>query len=420
MKIWKIRALRHAALAAVFIARVAAADSVISAPTGTGGPGGEAGQRTEEQNPLVPGADVSSAVTGTERAQNALVPLFVRPLTKIEAGRNDSNPEWSPAGALIAFERSQGDKKEIRIAYPDGTPVQTVYFQLSAGGEDSKFFFPGVYEEVSYNAGITWSPGGDRFVFMSNGGEGNYDLYLQELGGTAVRLTKHKEKDGQAHWSPVADSIVFVSGRTGNGDLYLLDLGTKALKRLTGGGKAYLYPQWSPDGKKLVLMHGSNERHDIVLISDVNRPLESRKALTAWPHDNLRPVWSPDGRRIAFYANYNAAGDPKLWSLVVIAADGSGPADEEGLAARVVATDVVPDVETGPAWTPDSAGILYVKNDRQDYNPLYFVDVAQKTSTLVRTGTKMNHDVTCSEDGAFAFRAQVNQWDQIYIMRLKQ
>ncbi len=68
---------------------------------------------------------------------------------------------------------------------------------------------------------------------------------------------------------------------------------------------------------------------------------------------------------------------------------------------------------------PDNSRIVYVKNDRQEYNPLYVVDVAQKTSMLIKTDTKMNHDVTCSKDGTIAFRAQVDQWDQIYIMRLK-
>jgi TolB protein len=290
---------------------------------------------------------------------------------------------------------------------------------LSAGNGDSKFFFPGVYEEVSYNAGIAWSPGGDRIVFMSNGGEGNYDLYFQDLGRTPVRLTDHKEKDGQAHWSPVADRIVFVSGRSGNGDIYVMDLATRALTRLTRGGKPYLYPRWSPDGRKLALVHGSNENHDIILIGDVARSADSRKALTTWPYDDLRPVWSPDGTKIAFYSNYNVQNDARLWSIVVIAADGSDPAEGEGLAARVIAADVIPDIDTGPAWMPDSSRILYVKNDRQEYNPLYVVDVKQRLSMPVRTDTKMNHDVSCSSDGTIAFRAQVNQWDQIYTMRLK-
>jgi Tol biopolymer transport system component len=411
----------YAVLAAFFLARMSvAAEDMKSALTDTCGGGAKAEKNAEGKYPglAMPLSDVATGTTGTERP--ALEPLFVRPLTKIESGRNDSNPQWSSQGSLIAFERSMGDKKEIHITLPDGTEVQTAYFQLSDGG-DTKFFFPGVYEETSYNAGITWSPGEDRFVFMSNGGEGNYDLYLQELGEkTTVRLTDHKEKDGQAHWLPVSDAIVFVSGRTGNGDLYLLDLRTKELTRLTQGGRAYLFPRWSPDGTKIAMMHGSNENHDIVVITDVTRPTASLKRLTTWAADDLRPVWSPDGRKIAFYSNYNPAGDPKMWSIFVVAADGSDPTEGEGLAARVAATDVIPDIDSGPAWMPDSSRIVYVKNDRQEYNPLYVVDVAQKAGMLIKTDTKMNHDVTCSADGTIAFRAQVNQWDQIYIMRLKQ
>jgi TolB protein len=277
-----------------------------------------------------------------------------------------------------------------------------------------------VSDESSYNAGITWSPDEYRFVFMSNGGEGNYDLYLLDLGGDApVRLTDHKEKDGQAQWSPAGDSVVFVSGRTGNGDVYLLDLTTRALTRLTRGGKGHLYPRWSPDGKKLVLMHGSNENHHIVVISDVTKPGESKKELTTWAYDDLRPVWSPDGRKIAFYSNYNAAGDPKTWSIFVIASDGSDPSAGDGLAAKAVAIDVIADVETGPAWMPDSNRIVFVKNDRQEYNPLYIADIMRKTSVPLKTETKMNHDVSCARDGTIAFRAQVNQWDQIFLAKLK-
>jgi Tol biopolymer transport system component len=68
---------------------------------------------------------------------------------------------------------------------------------------------------------------------------------------------------------------------------------------------------------------------------------------------------------------------------------------------------------------PDSNRIVFVKNDRQEYNPLYVADTGQKTITLIKTDTKMNHDVTCSVDGAIAFRAQVDQWDHIFMMRLK-
>lgn len=375
--------------------------------------------------PVAPPAvaeDPSAAGPVAERAAAhgvPIEPLYVRPLTGLESGRNDSNPVWSPSGALIAFERSRGDKKEIVVARTDGTVVHTIYYQLSDEHKETQFFFPGVVEEVSYNAGITWSPAGDQLVFMSNGGEGNYDLYLRRFDGKTTRLTDHKEKDGHAHWSPVANQLVFVSGRTGQGDIYLLNLATRAVRRLTRGDKPYLYPQWAPDGKKIAMMHGSNENHDIYLIMDVQKPGEAPRALTTWAHEDLRPVWSPDGKKIAFYSNYNAAGDPKVWSLLVIAGDGSDPVDGEGLAAKVVATDVLPDVERGPAWMPDSARIVYVRNDRQEYNPIYVVDLVRKTNRLLTTGTKMNHDVASSAEGVIAFRAQVDQWDQIFLAELK-
>src|SRR5207249_8492932 len=62
-----------------------------------------------------------------------------------------------------------------------------------------------------------------------------------------------KEKDGHGHWSPVHDRIAFISGRSGKGDVYSLDLATKTTTRLTLGEQPYLYPQWSPDGKRLAV-----------------------------------------------------------------------------------------------------------------------------------------------------------------------
>ncbi len=362
-----------------------------------------------------------TAAVEAVKGPKPIEPLFVRTVAAVEAGRNDGNPLWSRSGFLFTFERSIGDRKEIHVQLADGTPVQTVYHQASAGGGEMKFFFPGVVEDLSYNAGITWSPDEYRFVFMSNGGTGNYDLFLGELGSQAVvRLTEHKEKDGQADWSPKSDMIAFVSGRTGKGDLYLLDVNTRSLTRLTQGGKEYLYPQWSPDGKRIAFMAGSSENHGIRVIEDVSRPMESQRRLTSWSHDDLRPVWSPDGRKIAFYSNYNPAGDARVWSIMVVNADGSDPAEGDGLAAKAVAFDVVTDVERGPAWMPDSSRIVYVKNDQQEYHPIYVVNIVDRTSRPFRTETKMNHDIACSPDGSIAFRAQVDQWDQIFVARMKE
>ena len=368
-----------------------------------------------------PPESVTTAKEPKTEMPKVIDPLWVRELTEIMPGHNDSNPVWSPSGELIAFERSIDDKKEIIIANPSGTIIQKVYLQLAEDDDGMEFFLPDNFEEVSYNSGLSWSPRGDRFVVMSNGGSGNYDLYLGAIGSDKTkRLTDHTAKDGLAHWSPTDDHLVFVSGRTGCGDIYLMDLTTRGLRRLTGGDKAYLYPRWSPDGQKIVMTYGSNDNHDIYVIDDVKDPLGTLKPLTTWAYDDLRPIWSPDGKKIAFYTNYNEENDPKVWSLAVITADGSDPREGEGLAMKVVAVDVIPDVERGPAWMPDSHRIVYVKNDRLAYNPIYIVDIEKRENFLLRTAARMNHDVTCSADGTIAFRAQVEQWDHIHVVRVEE
>lgn len=348
-------------------------------------------------------------------------PLFVHALTPVEAGRNDSNPVWAPTGKLIAFERSSGDKREIVISHPDGKLTQTIYFQLSGAenvGKEVQAFLPGLAEDPSYNSGVSWARDSKQLAFMSNGGEGNYDIYSQILGGAAKRLTEHKEKDGLADWSPASNQVVFVSGRSGKGDVYLLNPDTRGVTQLTWGDKPYLYPRWSPDGKKIAMIYGGTENHDIYVIDDPAKPVKSMRALTRWQYDNLRPIWSPNGKKIAFYTNYNVAGEQKKWSLVAVAADGSDGVQGEQLMAQIVATDVVPDIEQGPAWLADGSGLVYVKDDALEYNPIYIVDLASKKSKQLKTDTKMNHDIACSANGLILFRAQQDQWDQIFIAKL--
>jgi Tol biopolymer transport system component len=142
------------------------------------------------------------------------------------------------------------------------------------------------------------------------------------------------------------------------------------------------------------------------------------RALTSWSYDDLRPAWSPDGKKIAFYTNYNVAGEQKKWSLAVIAADGRDGENGKHLEGQIVATDVIPDIEQGPAWLGDGSGLVYVKDDEREYNPIYIVDLVSKKTRQLKTETKMNHDIACGPNGLIAFRAQQDQWDQIFIAKL--
>jgi Tol biopolymer transport system component len=388
------------------------------------------------------------ADTGT---QGELAPDSVRALlSQGEYESNDASPVWASGGALLTFERAEESRREIVVVRLDGTPVRTIYYQASEDDDGLNALLPGLGLSVSYNSGLAWSPRGERFVFMSNAGEGNYDLYLGNLQGkTSQRLTDSPQKDGQPDWSPTDNTVAFVSGRDGGAHLYLLDVDSRRVASASMGDKAYLYPRWSPDGKRIAAIYGANENHDIVLLEGDLRallrpkpvvaepaagavpaktpppvpakptpPPVTQRALTTWRHDDLSPSWSPDGKRIAFYTNQNEENDPKVWAIAVVDASGTTPSEGTELAAQVVARNVIPDVHMGPAWLPDNRRIAYVRNDKQDYSPIYLVDVDSRQQWRLLTGTNINHDLAVSPQGMLAFRAQVNQWDRIFLAKL--
>ncbi len=235
---------------------------------------------------------------------------------------------------------------------------------------------------------------------------------------TVTQVTRDAAADGQVAWSPAGDRLAFVSGRTDRGDLYLLDLATGRTARLTTDGRSVLHPEWSPEGRRLAFAIGDGDNHDICVIDDVERPAATRRCVVSWAFDDVRPRWSPDGRRLAFYSSYNPDGEPGVWSLFTVAADGSEPAKGEGLLARRLDTGVVADFDVGPAWTPDGRRLVYAKRVDRDFNPLYAVEVATGAARRLETGHAIHHDVALAADGRLAVRAQVARWDRVLIGRL--
>jgi len=365
---------------------------------------------------------LASALGGTEPGSAVIEPaLQPRNVTATEE-HNEWNPRFSPDGRYLSYERREGSAQALFVLDLESLDsraerISSLLGPITASAEEA-LLGRSLLDE-SFNAQLSFFPDGRRYVFTGNEGRGVYRLYQGNLGGGSPQaLTVGSEDDGHPAVSPDGRWLAYISARSGVGKLFLRDLSTGLERQLTSGPKIDLFPVWSPDSRALAYTSGDNDNHDVYVLQSVADPLAGPMQLTTWSFDDLRPIFSTDGKWIAFYSNYNPAGEDRVWSIVVAPADGSGPTKGVELAQRAVAVNVVKDPEVGPAWLPGASTIAYARNLKAEFNPIYLVDVGTGSERRIPTGTRMNHDLTCSAKGILAFRAQVASWDDVFIARL--
>jgi Tol biopolymer transport system component len=359
---------------------------------------------------------------------------------------NSYNPQFAGDERYLSFEVNLGNYKKIHIYRldplegPDGyghafKKVREVFLDEAFGDELTDELFETSSGE-SFNYEFSWFPRSSSFIFTSNAGLGEYNLFIGAVEesdsvlkdirkrleprqyGDYFMMTEEIRKDGQAKVSPDGTRIVFTSGRTGNGDLYLFDLESEKLSRLTSSEDTDFFPRWSPDGRDIVYTTGGKQSHDIHVIRRAGTPEEEDEVLVHWFFDDVLPSYSPDGRFISFYTTYNRERDPfntKRWGIMIIPADGSAPEAGNDLIPYFRVSDVIKDNTQGTAWFPDSTHIVFAKNIDSDYNPVYIYNVEENAERIVDTGTDINHDITVSSHGLISFRAQLFGWDRIFV-----
>jgi Tol biopolymer transport system component len=108
----------------------------------------------------------------------------------------DSHPDWSPKGGLIAVQSYAGGTFHIWTMLPDGTRRR----QITAGHGDDR--------EPSI------SPDGTTIAFASDRAfKGSYDIWTVNLrNGALKQITKSSDDEFEPTWSPDGASIAFVSG----------------------------------------------------------------------------------------------------------------------------------------------------------------------------------------------------------------
>ncbi len=252
-------------------------------------------------------------------------------------------PVWSGDSKWIAFHGSDGDKRGLLIAHPDGSDVA---FLAALAGTNSPL--PGAGNDVA------WSPDGKQIAFVSSTpGEG-----AAEASGDPMVITRYLYKpdagEGMTHFNDNQRLHIFV-----------VDIASKQIRQLTQGNYDEHSIDWSPDGKQLVFASNREPNQDEFFNYDLftlQLADNSIHRLTATENCEYEPIWSPDGKTILYRGTRRGLTDREttmedthVW---LMNADGSN---------RREIGNVIDNRQGTPQWAPDGSAVYFIVQERGSF-----------------------------------------------------
>lgn len=229
----------------------------------------------------------------------------------------------------------------------------------------------------------------------------NSEIFLMNADGTnQTRLTTNSLKDGHPDWSADGRKLVVERRRGGNWDVWSMNADGSGSRRLTTHTAVDGDPDWSPDGQKIAYRSNEVPGNDDIYV--VNSDGTGHVRLTTNATGDCEPDWSPNGKKIAF--NTDRAGDNEIY---VMNADGSGQANLTNL-------DTGNDRE--PAWSPDGRQIAFA-SDRDARFEIYVMNADGSSQTRLTNHPASDRTPAWSPNGReIAFRSDRDGNWETYLM----
>lgn len=343
---------------------------------------------------------------------------------------SDVNPQWSPDGTKIAFVSFRNGNSQIYVMNADGTNQtritnNTAYdnfpswspngsqiafssnrsgalqiYTMNANGSDQV-----AITASGVNHAPAWQPGNGRWIaYMSQDTSGSWGLSLYDnaFPSSPPRVVTSGSGDLFPQWSPDGSKLIFQSTRDGNNEIYYVRFFDGSFPvRLTNASSSEARPAWQPVPPKIAFTSTRDSgNYEIYLM---NPDGSNQINLTNDAGADTMPAWSPDGMKLAFASQRSGSLSQDIY---VVRSDGTNPVN----LTNSVGSDV------NPAWSHDGSKIAFASY-RDGNSEIYVMNADGSSQTNLTNNSAYDSFPTWSPDGTkIAFATTRDGTLQIYSM----
>ena len=210
-------------------------------------------------------------------------------------------PIWSPGGDRFAFISNQGR---------DYLSQSSLYIHNIVTGTTEKI-------KSGVSSSISWAPDGEKLVYArkskpDKNGSHFFDIYMYDLKRKQERPITRSFRAQSPDWSPDGTKMIFITTRDGTQNIVALDLKTKKVTALTRfkEGQQIFQPRWSANGQVIVFSFTKGEGRQLGLITADGKTL---KVLLADGNDARDPIFAPNGKEV--YFSWDKTGIFNIYSI---------------------------------------------------------------------------------------------------------